>query len=72
MIFLHNMKCYEYKASKLRMFGERKVTFDTRILCVTLRVFVCFRADIEVVQSDVSELEVRLDKVRFKHLHTLL
>uniref|UniRef100_A0A3Q3Q4G9 BAR domain-containing protein n=1 Tax=Monopterus albus TaxID=43700 RepID=A0A3Q3Q4G9_MONAL len=31
-----------------------------------------FRADIEVVQSDVSELETRLDKVRHKHMNGLL
>lgn len=47
-------------------------TFDAKILCITLCVCVaCFRADIEVVQSDVSELETRLDKVRFMHLRTL-
>uniref|UniRef100_A0A8C4F4H5 Arf-GAP with coiled-coil, ANK repeat and PH domain-containing protein n=1 Tax=Dicentrarchus labrax TaxID=13489 RepID=A0A8C4F4H5_DICLA len=28
-----------------------------------------FRAEIEVVQNDVSELETRLDKVRYMHLH---
>lgn len=35
-----------------------------------LGLFVCFRAEIEVVQSDVIELETRLDKVSFKHTHT--
>lgn len=41
-------------------------------MCGSLRVCVRFRADIEVVQNEVSELETRLDKVRLKHLHTLL
>lgn len=50
------------------------VMFDTELLCMTLCICVCFRAEIEVVQSDVSELETRLDKVRYVHLtptHTL-
>lgn len=51
-------------------------TSDTELLFMTLRVCVCvcFRADIEVVQNDVSELETRLDKVRHMHrihLHAL-